>query len=84
MYKYSLVDKFYPVRCVYKYLYPRYNTCTQPTILTFDQKRVVTAFPQLHHSVEEVGHVGRASRSLGQEIEVTFQNGPVILLLDVS
>lgn len=42
--------------------------------LTVDQVGVVTALPQLHHGVDEIGHVVLIG-PLGQEGEVLLQDG---------
>lgn len=44
---------------------------------------MVAALPQLHHGVDQVGHVVLV-RSFRQEGEVLLQDGPVVFLLDVS
>lgn len=50
--------------------------------LTGDQVGVVAALAELHHGVDEVGHVVLV-RSFGQEREVFLQDGPVVFFLDV-
>lgn len=58
-------------------------------VRTINEVRVVAAFPQLHHGVEEVGDTGSSTSSssscssFGQEREILFQNGSVVFLLDV-
>lgn len=44
---------------------------------------MVAALAELHHGVNEVGHVVLAG-SFGQEGEVLLQDGPVVLLLNVG
>lgn len=50
---------------------------------TCDKIRVVAAFAELHHGINEIRHVVLAC-SFGQEREVLLQNGPVVLLLNVG
>lgn len=50
--------------------------------LTCDQVGVVAALAELHHGVDEVGHVVLVC-SFGQEGEVLLQDGSVVFLLDV-
>ena len=56
---------------------------TESVHCTFNEVGVVAALPQLHHCVDQVGKVGLAS-ALGQEGEVLFQDGAVVLFLDVG
>lgn len=51
--------------------------------LTVDQVGVVAALPQLHHGVDEVGHVVLVG-PLGQEGKVLLQDGTVVLFLDIG
>ena len=51
--------------------------------LTVDQVGVVTALPQLHHGVDEIGHVVLIG-PLGQEGKVLLQDGTVVLFLDIG
>lgn len=44
---------------------------------------MVTALSQLHHGVDEVGHVVLIC-PLGQEGKVLLQDGTVVLFLDIS
>lgn len=53
------------------------------TALTIDQVWVIAALPQLHHGVDEVGHIMLVG-TLGEEGEVLLQDGPVVFLLDVG
>lgn len=50
---------------------------------TFDEVGVVAALSELHHGVDQVGHVGLAG-SFSQEGEVLLQDGSVVFLLDVG
>lgn len=54
-----------------------------PRFLTVDEVGVVAALAQLHHGVEEVGHVG-VTGAFGKEGEILLQDGPVIFLLNVG
>lgn len=45
---------------------------------------VVAALAELHHGVEQVGDVAVAVCAEAEKTEVPFQNGPIILLLDIS
>lgn len=49
---------------------------------TCDQVRVVAALAELHHGVDEVGHIVLVC-SFRQEREVLLQDGPVVFLLNV-
>ena len=51
--------------------------------LTFDEVGVVAALSQLHHGVDQVGHVCLAG-SFRQEREVLLQDGAVVFLLNVG
>lgn len=51
--------------------------------LTVDQVRMVAALSQLHHGVDEIGHVVLI-RPLGQEGKVLLQDGAVVFLLDIG
>lgn len=44
---------------------------------------MIAALPQLHHGVDEIGHIVLIG-TLGQKGEVLLQNGPVVFLLDVG
>lgn len=44
---------------------------------------MVAALAQLHHRVEQVGHVTVAIGPQAEEAEIPLQDGPVVLLLDV-
>lgn len=57
-------------------------SCVYPHV-TFDQVGVVAALAQLHHGVDEVGHVMLVG-PLGQEGEVLLKDGTVVLLLHVG
>lgn len=50
---------------------------------TCDQIGMVAALAELHHGVDQVGHVVLAG-SFRQEGEVLLQNGSVVLLLNVG
>lgn len=50
---------------------------------TCDQVGMVAALAELHHGVDQVGHVVLAG-SFRQEGEVLLQNGSVVLLLNVG
>ena len=50
---------------------------------TINEVGVVAALAELHHSVEQVGHVAVAIDAHTEEGEVPLQDGPVVLLLDV-
>lgn len=54
--------------------------CSSPT---FDEVGMVAALSQLHHGVDQVGHVC-LSRSFSQKGEVLLQDGPVVFLLNVG
>lgn len=54
-----------------------------PRPLTADQVGMVAALPQLHHGVDEVGHVVLVG-PLAQEGKVLLQDGSVVLLLDIG
>lgn len=51
--------------------------------LTCDKVGVVAALAELHHGVNEVGHVVLVC-SFGQEGEVLLQDGSVVFLLNVG
>lgn len=58
-------------------------SCSLLPQLTIDQVGMVTALSQLHHGVDEIGHVVLIC-ALGQEGKVLLQNGTVVLFLDIG
>ena len=61
-----------------------YQTAEVITILTLNEKWMITAFPQFHHGIHQVWQIGARLGSFIQEVEVPFQDSTVILLLDIS
>lgn len=53
------------------------------TALTIDEVRVIAALAQLHHGIDEVGHIVLVG-TLGEEGEILLQDGPVVFLLDIG
>ena len=54
------------------------------TDITLNEVRVVAALAQFHHDIEEGGDSHVRGRSLGEEGEITLQNGTIVLLLNHS
>lgn len=50
---------------------------------TFDEVGVVATLSQLHHGVDQIGHVCLAS-TFSQEREILLEDGTVIFLLNVG
>ena len=60
------------------------GVCGKAMVRTINEVGVVAALAQLHHGVEQVGHVTVAVDSHTEEGEVPLQDGPIVLLLDVG